>query len=217
MQETWVWSLGWEDPLEKEMVMHSSVLAWKIQCTEEAGELQFRGLQSQTQLSNWTTEIVLKLCHLPPFLILMRFLDNFHYYLASKFLEFIRFAAAWMCINILILIFIMALENLEFAIFVLVSLTASLLPNFKNLLHYSKGIKKFSLQNWIDSLPKWKVRVKDAHSSFCLVASLVVCRNLLDFYLKLCLTLSFKIMFWFNGLWIIIFQKIYVKYIHIPA
>ena len=30
MRETWVWSLGWEDPLEKEMATHSSTLAWKI-------------------------------------------------------------------------------------------------------------------------------------------------------------------------------------------
>ena len=40
MQETWVRSLGWEDPLEKEMVTHSSILAWKIPWTEEPGGLQ---------------------------------------------------------------------------------------------------------------------------------------------------------------------------------
>ena len=40
MQETWVGSLDWEDPLEKEMVTHSSILAWKIPWTEEPGELQ---------------------------------------------------------------------------------------------------------------------------------------------------------------------------------
>ena len=34
MQETWVQSLGREDPLEKEMAAHSSILAWEIQCTE---------------------------------------------------------------------------------------------------------------------------------------------------------------------------------------
>ena len=32
MQETWIRSLGWEDPLEKGMVMHSSILAWRIPC-----------------------------------------------------------------------------------------------------------------------------------------------------------------------------------------
>ena len=35
MQETWVRSLGWEDPLEKEMTTHTSILAWKIPWTEE--------------------------------------------------------------------------------------------------------------------------------------------------------------------------------------
>ena len=45
MQETQVQSLGWEDPLEKEMAIHSSILAWKIPRTEEPGELQSMGLQ----------------------------------------------------------------------------------------------------------------------------------------------------------------------------
>ena len=40
MWETQVQSLGWEDPLEKEMATHSSTLAWKIPCTEEPGRLQ---------------------------------------------------------------------------------------------------------------------------------------------------------------------------------
>ena len=40
MQDTWVQSLGWEDPLEKEMAAHSSTLAWKILWTEEPGRLQ---------------------------------------------------------------------------------------------------------------------------------------------------------------------------------
>ena len=39
MQETWVQSLGWEDILEKEMVTHSSILAWRIPWTEEPGGL----------------------------------------------------------------------------------------------------------------------------------------------------------------------------------
>ena len=39
-QETWVQSLCWEDPLEKEMATHSSILAWEIPWTEEPGELQ---------------------------------------------------------------------------------------------------------------------------------------------------------------------------------
>ena len=39
MQETWVQSLGWEDPLEKEMAAHSSILAWRIPWTEKPGRL----------------------------------------------------------------------------------------------------------------------------------------------------------------------------------
>ena len=45
MWKTRVQSLGWEDPLEKEMATHSSILAWKIPRTEEPGRLQFMGLQ----------------------------------------------------------------------------------------------------------------------------------------------------------------------------
>ena len=44
MQETWVRSLGQEDPLEKRMAMHSSILAWRIPWTEEAGGLPSMGL-----------------------------------------------------------------------------------------------------------------------------------------------------------------------------
>ena len=46
MQETWVQSLGWEDPLEEEMATHSNVLACKIPWTEEPGSLQSMGSQS---------------------------------------------------------------------------------------------------------------------------------------------------------------------------
>ena len=45
MWETWVQPLGWEDPLEKEMAAHSSILAWKIPWTEEPGRLQSTGPQ----------------------------------------------------------------------------------------------------------------------------------------------------------------------------
>ena len=45
MQETWVRSLSWEDPLEKGMDTHSSILAWRIPCTEELGRLQSMGSQ----------------------------------------------------------------------------------------------------------------------------------------------------------------------------
>ena len=54
MQETWVRSLSQEDPLEKRMAIHSSILAWRILWTEEPGGLQFIGLvaKSRTQLSD---------------------------------------------------------------------------------------------------------------------------------------------------------------------
>ena len=45
VQETWVRSLGQEDPLEKEMAIHSSTIAWKIPWTEEAGRVQSMGSQ----------------------------------------------------------------------------------------------------------------------------------------------------------------------------
>ena len=45
MQETWVQPLGQEDPLEKEMATHSSILAWRIPRTEEPGRLQSMGSQ----------------------------------------------------------------------------------------------------------------------------------------------------------------------------
>ena len=45
MQETWVRSLGQEDPLEKEIATHSSILAWRIPRTEEPGGLQSTGSQ----------------------------------------------------------------------------------------------------------------------------------------------------------------------------
>ena len=45
MQETWVQLVGWEDPLEKGMTTHSSILAWRIPWTEEPGGLQSMGSQ----------------------------------------------------------------------------------------------------------------------------------------------------------------------------
>ena len=52
MQETWVWSLGQEDFLEKGMATHSSIHAWRIPWTEEPGGLQSMRSQSQTQWSD---------------------------------------------------------------------------------------------------------------------------------------------------------------------
>ena len=51
MQNTQVWSLGQEDPLEKEMAAHSSILAWEILWTEEPGGLQSTGLQRVGHMS----------------------------------------------------------------------------------------------------------------------------------------------------------------------
>ena len=45
MRENWVRSLGWEDPLEKGMATHSSILAWRIPWAEEPGKLQSMGSQ----------------------------------------------------------------------------------------------------------------------------------------------------------------------------
>ena len=52
MQETRVWSLGWEESLEMGMATHSGIPAWRIPWTEEPGGLQSMRLQSQTQVSN---------------------------------------------------------------------------------------------------------------------------------------------------------------------
>ena len=55
MQETWVWSLGWKDPLEEGMAPHISVLAWRIPWTEEPGGLETRG--SQRVGHGWATKL----------------------------------------------------------------------------------------------------------------------------------------------------------------
>ena len=57
VRETWARSLGWEDPLEKEMAPHSSTLAWKIPWTEKPGRLQAMG--SQRDRHDWVTSLSL--------------------------------------------------------------------------------------------------------------------------------------------------------------
>ena len=57
VQETRIWSLRWEDPLEKEMATHSSILAWKISQTEDPGGLQSMG--SQRVGHDWVTDTYL--------------------------------------------------------------------------------------------------------------------------------------------------------------
>ena len=54
VQEIWVWSRGWEDPLEEGTATHSSVLAWRNPWTEEPSGLQSMGLQRVWH--NWVTE-----------------------------------------------------------------------------------------------------------------------------------------------------------------
>ena len=55
-KEMWIRSLGWEDPLEKEMATHSSILAWEIPWTEEPDELQSMG--SQRVGHDWATDLI---------------------------------------------------------------------------------------------------------------------------------------------------------------
>ena len=54
MWETWIRSLGWEDPLKEVMATHSSILAWRIPWTEQPGRLQSMG--SQRVKHNWATQ-----------------------------------------------------------------------------------------------------------------------------------------------------------------
>ena len=61
MQETWVWSLGWEALLEEEMATHSSIIAWIILWTEEPGRLQ--SMRWQSVRHDWVTEHVCACTH----------------------------------------------------------------------------------------------------------------------------------------------------------
>ena len=58
-QETWVRSLGWEDPLEKEMATHSTTLAWNISWTQKPGGLQSMGSQRVGTTEQLTLMVVL--------------------------------------------------------------------------------------------------------------------------------------------------------------
>ena len=62
VQESWIWSLGWEDPLEKEMATHSSILAWKIPWTEEPGGLQSMGLQELDTTEQLNQGYIIGIC-----------------------------------------------------------------------------------------------------------------------------------------------------------
>ena len=60
VRETWVWFLGQEDPLKKEMATHSSSLAWKIPWTEEPGRLQSMGSQRVRHDLTTSSKLLLK-------------------------------------------------------------------------------------------------------------------------------------------------------------
>ena len=68
VQKSWVRSLGREDPLEKEMAAHSSILAWEISWTEEPGGLQSMGLQRVGH--DWLTNTYLLIASSLPFCLL---------------------------------------------------------------------------------------------------------------------------------------------------
>ena len=64
MQETWVWSLCWEDPLERGMATHSSILAWKIPWTEKPSGLQsmwWQSLGHNWAINTFTLSLIVKL------------------------------------------------------------------------------------------------------------------------------------------------------------
>ena len=63
IQETWVRSLGWEDPLEEEMATHSSIPAWEIPWTEEPGRLQSMGHKESDTTERLTLSEQLTLSH----------------------------------------------------------------------------------------------------------------------------------------------------------
>ena len=50
-EETQIWSLGWGDPVEKEMATHSSIFAWEIPWTEEPGGLQYMGSKKESDMT----------------------------------------------------------------------------------------------------------------------------------------------------------------------
>ena len=77
----WVQSLGQEDPLEKGMATHSSILAWRIPWTEEPGGLQSMGLQSRTWLSTNTCTLLEKL--LGQLIIIKSLCKNYHHIIQS--------------------------------------------------------------------------------------------------------------------------------------
>ena len=89
MQETGVRSLGWEDPLEKEMATHSSVLAWRIPWTEEPGGLQSMGSQSVRHdrvTDTYTPDTHVTLTYTPDTRVTLTYTPDTHVRLPSGFI-----------------------------------------------------------------------------------------------------------------------------------
>ena len=84
MQETWVWSLGWEDHLGEEMATYSGILAWRIPWTEEPGGLQSTG--SQRMWHNWATNTHTHTHTHTSFTWRFFFFCFFHLFLCTEFL-----------------------------------------------------------------------------------------------------------------------------------
>ena len=80
--ETWVLSLSREDPLEKEMVTHSSILAWRIPWTEEPSGLQSTVAKSWTRLSDFTFTLNIHIN-----------IKNKNYHIDSRFLFSVQFSS----------------------------------------------------------------------------------------------------------------------------
>ena len=87
IRETWVRSLGWEDPLEKEMAINSKTIAWKIPWTEEPGGLQSMG--SQRVGHNWVTSLT------HSFLVHLYLKIKYTYIGSNKLLSFYHFYGQW--------------------------------------------------------------------------------------------------------------------------
>ena len=85
MRETWVRSLGWEDPLEKEMAIHSSTLAWKIPRMVEPDSLQSMG--SQRVGHNWATSL---------YTLLFNFIETKRIFIREEGFQFnVPFTSPW--------------------------------------------------------------------------------------------------------------------------